>query len=409
MPAATENFQQTATIGDFASAIGDAVKANPDQEQPKEVQKVESTPDTEKPAEVVKEVEKEPVKKADLSNPNLTTVKTEAKDKQATDDEVAPKGMTGKALETWKTIKTELKQIREERDAERQEKAALKKQLEEAGKSGPELDSLKKDRDSLRQQLQEYEGEMAVHRVESTKRYKETIGAPMAAVQSTVDDLAKRYEVPADSLMRALQQPDAGKRAEELEEIMSDFKRVDQMELVQAAKDYHRLQKDATAMRADASKRLEELTREETAQNEQQSAQTIKDYRGAVSAEWDQLQQHIPYIRKFEGNDQWNAHLDDIMREVESVNVNELPVEDVAKARISQAVLPEILNVAKHFEAQAGAEKARADKAEKQLAAYIKNAPGAGNGRGDSSLENGGSDNDSAPFSKIIGAAVRAA
>jgi len=410
MPTATESFKESAgSIGDFASTIAGAIsKGEGDTTQaapPVKEAPVKEAPVKEAP---VKEAVATEVKTDDtLSNPNLGGIKTEEikgkKDEHA--EEEMPKGMTSKAQETWKSLKTSQKQAAAERDAIKTEFEALKKQVEESSKNAPELEALKRERDDLRKQLQDYEGEMAVYRVESTKRYKDAIAAPLAAVQSTVDDLAKRYEVSPDTLMRALQQPDAAKRADELEDITSDFKRVDQLEIVQAAKEYHRLQKEAAAMREDAGKRLEEITREEDAQNEQMAAQTIHDYRNSVAEEAGKLQQHIPYIRFVDGQDKWNEHVKQIVRNVESTNVNELPVEDVAKARLAEAFLPEILSVAKHYETQNKALHERADKAEKQLAAYVKSAPGAGAGSNKTALEGGGEDEGS--FSGIIGKMAR--
>lgn len=410
MPAApAETFKQTDAIGDFASTIANAVKEPPAApEKPEPPAKTEPPPKAEESKVDPPAPEKtEGAKIDEMVNPHLAAEKVEEGKTKTTEEDSVPKGMTGKAAETWKNLKAELKQSVQERDAVKQEMATLKKQLEKAGKSAPELEAIKRERDDLRKQLQDYEGEMAVHRVESTKHYKEAIGAPLAAIQTSVDELAKRYEVPSDTLLRAIQEPDAAKRADALEEATADFKRVDQLEVIQAAKDYHRLQKEATAMRTDASKRLEEIQREETANNEQAATRTIEDFRSAVTEEANKFQQHIPYVRFVDGQDKWNDHVKEIIRTVEATNVNELPVEDVAKARLAEAFLPEILGVAKHYENQNKTLLDRVQKAEKQLADYVKSAPGAGGGNGNSGLEGGGEDAGS--FSSIIGKTVRGA
>lgn len=316
----------------------------------------------------------------DLTNPNLTGEQKPAEKAKPEDEDVKPAGMTDKAFVSWKAKNAEVKASRAETEQAKTELATLRTQLEEAKKAAPELDSLKKQLEETKLRLEEYEGEISITRIEGTKQFKTAVSAPQGQITTEMTELAKRYEVEPETLLRAIQEPDAGKRADLLEAVTSDFKGVDKLDVVQAAKDWQRTQREAAAMRQDAGKRLEEITRESAAEEEKKATLNTQDYRTAATERWNAYQQKIPYIRKSEGNEKWNTHLESKLRKVESVNVNQLPVDDVADAMVAREILPEVESVARHFETQSKANLERAVKAEKQLAEYIKTAPGAAGG-----------------------------
>jgi len=370
---------------------------------------------------VVKEaaVEEKPkekeVEKPALTNPNLTAEeKTEKTAEAAADDEKLPealgKGMTAsakaKAEESWKAIKTAEKAAIKERDTIRTELQELKKKLEETAKISPELETAKKELAETKQRLAEYEGEISVTRVEATRQFKDTVTGPIKALQGDIDEIAKRYEIPSESLWKAITEKDPAKRVDMLEEETADLKAVDKLEIVQAAKDYHRIQKAADSMRADAAKQLDHIERTTKAEAEKRDAMTTQDYRNAVGEAWDNFQQSIPEIRAVEGQQAWNDHLASIRRAVEAVNVNELPVEEVARMKAAELLLPEVLASANHYkntiakkDAALKTEKELREKAEKALADYMRTAPGAGAG---GAVKEGGSKGGSGLFSDVV-------
>lgn len=363
----------------------------------------------------VEKVDEKKEEKTPLTNPNLTAdEKTEKTAEAAADDEKLPealsKGMTAsakaKAEASWKDIKTAEKNALKERDTIKSELTELKKKLEETSKVTPELEAAKKELADAKQRLAEYEGEISVTRVEATKHFKDTVTAPIKAMQGDIEEIAKRYEIPSENLWKAITEKDPAKRADLLEEETADLKTVDRLEIVQASKDYHRIQKAADGMRADASKQLEHIERTSKAEAEKRDAMTTQDYRSAVGDVWGNFTQSIPEIRPVEGQTAWNDHLANIRRAVEAVNVNELPVEEVARMKAAELILPEVLAVTNHYKTQieknraaAKAEKERADKAEKALADYMRTAPGAGAG---GTVKEGGSKSGSGLFSDVV-------
>lgn len=376
----------TIDTGSFADAAADklpaddSVKPAPDPikteiEKPV-VEKVVEKPAAEKPVEKPAEIEKPA---DDLSNPNLAGEKPADK-VVAEDEDKKPVGMTDKAWVSWKAIKAEAKTAKQQATEADARVKDLQAKLDESAKTATDLESLKKELDATKQQLAAYEGEMSVTRIEGTKQFKETIKAPMAEIVKTVADLAARYEIPPDALMRAVQEPDKAKRADLLEEHLSDMKGADREELVQSTRDWHRLQRNAEEMRSDAGKRLEEMTRAEKEEFEKQTAKTTEDYRGSVTEAWNLLQNEIPVIRKVAGQDKWNAYLDGKERKIAALDVNNLPVEEVARMAVYKEAMPEVMSALKHYQSQSEKEKTRADAAEAKLRDYLKGAPGAGSG-----------------------------
>lgn len=325
-------------------------------------------------------------KAAELENPNLAATK---KEEPVESDELPAElsaGMTAKAKAkaqaSWKGKNVEVKTAKQQAAEADARSKDLQAKLDESAKVTTELEGLKKELDATKQKLADYEGEVYVARVESHPKFKAEIKGPMDAITSSVTAIATRYEMKPETLLRAIQEPDEAKRTDLLDEAIADLKHVDQIKVTQAAERYQDLRAKADDMRKDAGKRLEEMTREQQAGIERHSAQTAKDYRDAVRERWEAAQQTNPFVRKVDGKDTWNKHLDDVLREIEALDVNALPVETVAAAQVSHCILPEVMKVAKHYKGVAEKEKTRADAAEAKMKDYLKSAPGAGSGNG---------------------------
>lgn len=313
--------------------------------------------------------------KAELENPNLAAVK-----QPEPEDDKKPAGMTDKAWVSWKAKNAEVKTAKQEAAAERTRSAELQAKLDASIKLSTEHEALKKELEATKQKLTDYEGEVYVSRIESHPEFKANIKGPMDAITSSVSAIATRYEIAPDVLLKAIQEPDEAKRTDLLEEAITEFKRVDQITVAQAADRFQSLRAKADDMRKDAGKKLEEMTAADKEANEKMNAQTAKDYQSAVESEWDTAQQLYPYIRKVDGADKWNTHLDGHKRDAAAVDVSNLPVERVAKAEIALRILPEVAKAAKHFQTKNAELQTKLDASEKKLKEYLASAPGAGAG-----------------------------
>lgn len=348
----------------------------------------ESTPEPEATPEPAKEPEKSAVKAPETAevraepgaNPHLDAEpEPTAKAPAVADDEI-PKGMTAKAQETWKGLKASEKAAIAERDSVKAEIATLKKQLEEAGKTGPEVERLKTEREELAARLSEHENEIALTRVEATAQFKSQVSGPIKTSEESVKALATKYDIGASALLEAIREPDAEKRADLLSELSSDFKAYDSKRLFDAADAYANASKAGDEMRANAKTKLTELEKQSEQEAERNATANITDYRKAASDEWKALQEIHPSLRPFEGKPEWNAYLDGIRQGIESKNVNDMPVSEVAQMSARAAALPEVAKVAAHFQKQYKEEREKRIAAETRLGEYRQATPGAGVG-----------------------------
>jgi hypothetical protein len=366
-----QDFAPSTEIGGFASTVSAPLIA------PEAPVVQESKPAVvEKP--VVEETKPLIEKPADdqHTNPNLGD-KPVAK---VEDEDAIPAGMTKPAQETWKKIKASEKQARAERDEAKKEAETIRGELAESGKTKTERDALKTELKAAKARITEYDQEISVHRVEMSGPFKKSITAPLKEINDSAGEMAKRYEIAPETILRAIQEADAAKRVDLLEDVSTDFKSVDRYDLVQSAKDYHRIQRQAEEMRQNASKTLEEMTRQEKEASDKASTQTVADYRRAVGNEWKSMQETIPELRGVAGNDKWNAYLDSIQRDAEAIDVNDLPVSEVAKMAASHKAMPEVLSVLKHFKSEAAKWKAEAQAQKERVSGIRKSTPGAGSG-----------------------------
>lgn len=381
----TSTGSETAIEQDtFAAAITEHMDADIKQAETQN-QPVKEAPVKEQAKEPVKEVVKEPVKeasvkeeKAELDNPNLQPV--EVKEPEPETDK-KPEGMTEKGWVSFKAIKAERDAAKQERDAVRTEVEALKKQVAEKAQATKELEDLRKELAATKEQLTGYESEITVTRVEATPKFKKEITAPMGEIKTGAEEIAKRYEVSPDVLMRAIQEPDQAKAVDLMEDVTSDMKQVDRTEMVQMRRDWQRTQKLADELRKNAGQQLEAITREQKLADERASTKTVSDYRAAATEKFKALQERVPILRNVEGKDQWNAHLQAKLRKIESIDVNDLPVEEVADMAAAREALPELQSALTFISKERDDLKTKLAAAEERLAKYKTTDPAAGGGR----------------------------
>lgn len=371
--------------GSFADAVasGAGFGADGDTNQPTILKAPNETvepPVKEVVKEVVKEDQpvKEEVKKEDVSNPNFVSEEVKVDPKK--DEIFIPKGLDAKAITSWKGLHKKVEESSKSAEAANARAEAAEAKLTESQKTPPELESLKKELEATKARLAENEGEIYISRVESSAPYKQKITAPLAEISTSMQEVAKRYDIPESGLMEAIREPDRAKRAEKISEAIVDFNELDRDDVKQAAREYHRLNKEAEEMRKDAGTKLSEIERQTKEDGEKQSAQTAQSYRRAAQSEWSKLQETIPTIRRTKEDSGWNKYLDSIGNEIEAFDVNDVPVEEVAKMLSASKVLPELVKSVDHLQTQLKTEREAKAALEKKLAAYIKSAPGAGGG-----------------------------
>lgn len=314
------------------------------------------------------------------ANPHLDD-ETPAAPKVDPKDEEVPHGMTGKAAETWKSLKQTAKEAAAALVPLQSEVEGLKKQLAERDKSAPEIEALRKQNEDLTKKIAEFEGEIAIGRIEATQKFKTDVTAPMKSAEDVVKAIATKYELSSPiELIEALRETDENKRTDALSEIARDFKIGDSTKLFAAAEAYAKATKIGEDLRKDANASLERLTEEQKQERNRELTLNTSNFRKAVSEEFRAMQEKFPILRAVEGRDDWNKYLTSIREGIESVDVNDLPVDEVARAFTSHRILPEIDGALKHFRSMADKERKARIAAEEKLEAFKSATPGAGGG-----------------------------
>ncbi|MGB7195353.1 MAG: hypothetical protein WBD81_18005 [Collimonas pratensis] len=320
------------------------------------------------------EAEKGGEAKPDLSNPNLASEKPKA------ETEIPrPKGMDEKGFQTWKKLHIERDTATKERDTLKAEFEAFKA---ESAKNAPEIDSLKKELAATKAQLDEQQGEISITRIEASKHFKETVGEPQKRILAKMSEMAKRYEIPEKSLLDVIQESDPAKQSEAMTDAIADFKLPDQHKVVQAAEQWSELQEKANSLRADASKKLEEINREAKGSEEKILAENKRDYQAAAAKAWNGRLETTATLKKVDGATAWNDHLDAIGKKVAELDPNDVDLERLADMATAQEAVPLLESSVKHLQAQNQklADELKAEKA--RNAAFLKQSPAAGGGHG---------------------------
>jgi vacuolar-type H+-ATPase subunit I/STV1 len=168
---------------------------------------------------------------------------------------------TPKAAEHWKIVKNDLKKTREELRQERDRAATeIQRRDEELAKLREQAARVVELEEKAKF-VDDAERELAIARVEGTREYKETIIAPLKAIEEQAEIIAKASDVDVDRLIDAMTHPDPVKRRELLKEVTAGVDEMDKL-------DIKRMSDDAIAL---LQKRDQIRERASEAQREQET------------------------------------------------------------------------------------------------------------------------------------------
>jgi DNA repair exonuclease SbcCD ATPase subunit len=215
-------------------------KAAPVKAEPKakpKATKEETAKAVEKITESASRETKEEAPKAEASSEDDLPVNPHFQDKQVSDK---PEGDDSeKGISSWKEIKTEMKKAREERD---RLKAELEATKEKVGKyEGETVKSLQEELEAYKTRMAELNRELKTANFERSPEYVETIKKPLSGLQGDLKAIAEANDADFSKLWQAITEPDARKRIDSLEDLTSDFKRMEQLSIVKMADKYHEL------------------------------------------------------------------------------------------------------------------------------------------------------------------------
>jgi hypothetical protein len=302
-----------------------------------------------------------------------------------------------KGISSWKEIKTEMKKAREERD---RLKAELEATKEKVGKyEGETVKTLQEELEGYKTRIAELNRELKTANFERSPEYVESIKKPLAGLQGDLKAIAEANDADFSKLWQALTEPDARKRIDSLEDLTSDFKRMEQLSIVKMADKYHELAQYHERFQKEAET-LAEAEAARKAQSEQEFIENDLRLQKAFTAKtWTNLEDRHNFLQEVEGQDEWNTHLRNAKKTAAETNLDRLSVEDRSAILARAAVVPFLESAINHYTTQMERVNAEKDAKIKELKTQLEGLVGATPSLGKATETDSNDDGDENPDS----------
>jgi hypothetical protein len=257
-----------------------------------------------------------------------------------------PKGSkaTPEAISTWKDMKAELKQLREERDSLKntlpeKDKTVQEKMLEieEMRKKiaefeGKDISAYERRISEMESKLGEHEQFRSIHDVQNSTAYYESILEPAAAIGQAIEVLAGANDVDAKTLQGVLEISDPIEQRKKLREVTEGWHPTDAAELMEHARNTQSLLRKSSDMLENADRAKQELSFMEQEKSRRAKEDEDKQFSSATEAANKLLQEKIPFLKDNK----------DLMEAVSKAEIRKDPASMAVAARAS-VILPHLL------------------------------------------------------------------
>lgn len=162
----------------------------------------------------------------------------------------------------------------------------------------------------LKKQNEEYERELQVSRVEATREYKEAVVEPMNLIRKNVEAFVSKYEMNESEILSAFGESNLDTQAEKLSDLASGMNDRDRNIFYKMADRWLEIQGVREKVTTNAKLALEKLEAHRQAENQKLSEERTKNYSSAIDSAWRDLSEKVPIFSRREGDDEWNAGLD---------------------------------------------------------------------------------------------------
>lgn len=257
-----------------------------------------------------------------------------------------PKGSkaTPEAISTWKDMKAELKQLREERDSLKntlpeKDKTVQEKMLEieEMRKKiaefeGKDISAYERRISEMESKLGEHEQFRSIHDVQNSTAYYESILEPAAAIGQAIEVLAGANDVDAKTLQGVLEISDPIEQRKKLREVTEGWHPTDAAELMEHARNTQSLLRKSSEMLENADRAKQELSFMEQEKARRAKEDEDKQFSSATEAANKLLQEKIPFLKENK----------ELMEAVSKAEIRKDPASMAVAARAS-VILPHLL------------------------------------------------------------------
>jgi len=257
-----------------------------------------------------------------------------------------PKGSkaTPEAISTWKDMKAELKQLREERDSLKntlpeKDKTVQEKmiEIEEMRKKiaefeGKDISAYERRISEMESKLGEHEQFRSIHDVQNSTAYYESILEPAAAIGQAIEVLAGANDVDAKTLQGVLEINDPIEQRKKLREVTEGWHPTDAAELMEHARNTQSLLRKSSDMLENADRAKQELSFMEQEKSRRAKEDEDKQFSSATEAANKLLQEKIPFLKDNK----------ELMEAVSRAEIRKDPASMAVAARAS-VILPHLL------------------------------------------------------------------
>lgn len=251
---------------------------------------------------------------------------------------------TPQARAKWGELKTELKQ---ERAAIRMMKEEMEQLKQKSLYDPTEVEDLKR-------QVEEYNKELAVHRIEATREYREAITEPLRAIGSVAESLARRYELDQDAFFDALATADEAKQQKLLTDMVDGMSDRDRLKVYQMADDTLMLLRKRDDMKARSHEAMQELELRQREASERGLAERKRVFSSQVDRVFDAFVDSLPF-HPLDPSESKTAVMEQLKRDVLASDVAGAGPDVQAYSAASGVVLPRLI---KQFRALAAENQA---------------------------------------------------
>jgi hypothetical protein len=326
-----------------------------------------------------------PAAKSDISNPlDILTKRLTGKDESISQTKLdasddldikAPDNLKPEAQTAWARLTKDL------RDA-RSKLKELETKASEAPTNSIEQIDLQNQLESLKRERDEYESELRLSRLESTKEYKQAVSEPLQSIQQEVADLADMYKADPRSIYAAMVEPDPAKRRALLKDVTTTFDPVDSLAIRSRAEELHKVFARRDLLTKDVQTVLQMLETEEKKERENFYKQTQMEIETAYRTEWENMQRENPLLRPIDNNEAWNSTINTIQQQALQIENTELDPRAKAKLTFSAAAMPFVMNIFQDYVNKAQNRISELESLTKELRAV---SPSAGASKGSAS------------------------
>jgi len=237
-----------------------------------------------------------------------------------------------------------------------------------------EQNDLKTQLEALKAERDEYESELKLARLESTKEYKAAVTEPLTVIQKEVSDISALYETDPRGIYAAMAESDPAVRRSLLKDLTAKFDPVDSLAIRNKAEELHRVFAKRDLLTKDVQTVLQMLENDERTQMEEFQKRSQAEIEAAYRVEWENMQKENPLLRPIQDNESWNNALKGIERQALQIESTELDPRSKARLTFNAAAMPVVMNVFQDYVAKTQGRISELEKLTKELRATIPSA-----------------------------------